>query len=76
MQHSSYMTEEDYENLSFLLNLTNEAFDEWWETVDENDRNYALSILKVAEVEILEKIQEKTGDLGLAKTTLASLFKN
>jgi hypothetical protein len=69
------MTEEDYENLSFLLNLTNEAFDEWWETVDENDRNYALSILKVAEVEILEKIQEKTGDLGLAKTTLASLFK-
>jgi hypothetical protein len=70
------MTEEDYENLSFLLNLTNEAFDEWWETVDENDRNYALSILKVAEVEILEKIQEKTGDLGLAKTTLASLFKN
>ena len=70
------MTEEDYENLSFLLNLTNEAFDEWWETVDENDQNYALSILKVAEVEILEKIQEKTGDLGLAKTTLASLFKN
>lgn len=75
MQHSSYMTEEDYENLSFLLNLTNDAFDEWWETVDENDQNYALSILKVAEVEILEKIQEKTGDLSLAKTTLASLFK-
>jgi hypothetical protein len=69
------MTEEDYENLSFLLNLTNDAFDEWWETVDENDQNYALSILKVAEVEILEKIQEKTGDLSLAKTTLASLFK-
>lgn len=64
------MTEEDYDNLNFLLNLTNDAFSEWWDTLEEDDKDYALSILKVAEHEIIEKIQEKTGDLSLAKTAL------
>jgi hypothetical protein len=69
------MNEEDYDNLHFLLNLSSEAFNEWWDTIDEEDRDYALSILKVAECEIIEKIQEKTGDLKLAKSALASIFK-
>ena len=64
------MTEEDYANLFFLLSLSNEAFDEWWEIIDQDDKDYALSILKVAETEIIEKIQEKTGDLSLAVDAL------
>lgn len=69
------MTEEDYANLFFLLNLSNEAFDEWGDTIDEDDKDYALSILKVAEHEIIEKVQEKTGDLSLAANALNSIFK-
>lgn len=64
------MTDEDYENLSFLLNLSEEAFNQWWEMIDEDDRDYALTLLKTAQHEIIDIVQEKTNDLSLAKLAL------
>lgn len=69
------MTEEDYNNLYFLLNISNETFEDWWDTIDQEDRDYALSLLKVAEHEIIETIQEKTGVLDAAVEVLSRFTK-
>lgn len=69
------MTEEDYNNLYFLLNISSEAFEDWWDTIDQEDRDYALSLLKVAEHEIIETIQEKTGVLDAAAEVLSRFTK-
>ena len=69
------MSEEDYENLNFLLSISNETFNDWWDTVDEDDRDYALTLLKVAEHEIIEMAQKKTGDLSLANQVLSKFHQ-
>lgn len=65
------MSDEDYDNLEFLLSISREEFDEWWDTVDDNERRHALTILKMAQHEIIERAQEKTGELDLAKKALS-----
>jgi len=65
------MSKEDYDNLEFLLSISRDEFDEWWETVDDEERRYALTILKMAQHEIIERAQEQTGDLSLARSALS-----
>jgi hypothetical protein len=69
------MTEEDYQNLFFLLNISAETFNDWWDSADQDDRDYALTLLKTAEHEIIDIIQEKYGDLSAAKSVLKKIFK-
>ena len=69
------MTEEDYQNLFFLLNISHETFNDWWDSADEDDRDYALILLKTAEHEIIDMIQEKNGDLREAREVLQKIFK-
>lgn len=69
------MTEEDCQNLFFLLNISTETFNDWWDSADQEDRDYALTLLKTAEHEIIDIIQEKYGDLSAAKSVLEKIFK-
>lgn len=69
------MTEEDYQNLFFLLSISSETFNDWWDSADEDDRDYALSLLKMAEHEIIDIIQERQSDLSAARNVLAKIFK-
>lgn len=64
------MSDEDYENLSFLLNISEETFNKWWDMIDDDDRDYALTLLKTAQHEIIDIVQEKTNDLSLARLAL------
>jgi hypothetical protein len=39
------MDDYDRSNLLFLLNASPEVLEDWWDTVDEDDREYASELL-------------------------------
>ena len=45
----------DRENLHFLLNISQEVFDDWIESVDCEDIEYALELVREAKLEIIER---------------------
>lgn len=45
----------DRENLHFLLNISPEVFDEWVNTVDCEDIEYALQLVREAKLEFIER---------------------
>lgn len=49
------MNSKDRENLHFLLNISQEIFDDWIESVDCEDIEYALELVREAKLEIIER---------------------
>lgn len=49
------MNSKDRENLHFLLNISQEVFDDWIESVDCEDIEYALELVREAKLEIIER---------------------
>lgn len=62
------MEPRDQENLKFLMSLrTEEEWGEWAASVDEDDRLYAVSLLQLGRMEIIDKVVEKYSDLAEAQ---------
>jgi hypothetical protein len=53
------MNEYDRNNLQFILSLKNPAeWEEWAETLSEDDLRYALELIKIAQAESLVQMME------------------
>lgn len=58
------MNARDRENLFFLLNVSQETFDEWANDVDIEDIEYALNLVREAKLEIIERAIDKIDEVG------------
>lgn len=53
------MNEHDRNNLNFLLNVSEDVLKDWYFSVDEDDIQYAIELLTMAEVEMDYELYEK-----------------
>ena len=49
------MNKRDRDNLNFILSLNEEQFDEWIETLDADDLDYAVELIRIGRTENLLK---------------------
>lgn len=68
------MDQHDRENLMFLLSLRDQQqWQEWAESVSDDDIRYANALLQVGRLEIIDEIVEKFSDLGEAQMVVEYL---
>jgi hypothetical protein len=58
------MNEWDRDNLDFIMNCSEEGFDEWLDQADNDDINYALSLIRMAKTEMMVQELELTDDIS------------
>lgn len=56
------MNDKDMNNILFILNRTQEELDIWWHSMDEEDREYAMWIIKAYREELI-RMQETYEEL-------------
>jgi hypothetical protein len=52
------MNDWDRNNLHFILNTDDGAFEEWLDQADNDDIDYALSLIRIAKAELLTQEHE------------------
>jgi adenine C2-methylase RlmN of 23S rRNA A2503 and tRNA A37 len=52
------MNDWDRDNLQFILNTTDESFEDWLDQADNDDVEYALSLIRTAKAELLTQEYE------------------
>jgi len=52
------MNDWDRDNLQFILNTTDESFEDWLDQADNDDIDYALSLIRTAKAELLTQEHE------------------
>jgi hypothetical protein len=57
------MNDWDRDNLHFILNTTDESFEEWLDQADNGDVDYALSLIRMAKAELLTQEHELLDDV-------------
>ena len=57
------MNDWDRDNLFFIMNTTNEGFDEWLEQADDDDIQYALELIRMAKAELMVQEMEFTDEI-------------
>jgi len=58
------MNEWDRDNLDFIMNCSEDGFDEWLDQADNDDINYALSLIRLAKTELMVQEMELTDDIS------------
>jgi hypothetical protein len=58
------MNEWDRDNLEFIMNTTNESFDEWLDQADNDDIAYALELIRMAKAELMVQEMEFTDEIS------------
>jgi hypothetical protein len=58
------MNEWDRDNLDFIMNCSEDGFDEWLDQADNDDINYALSLIRLAKTEMMVQEMELTDDIS------------
>lgn len=54
------MNEHDFQNLRFILLASPDVLADWYETIDEDDREYAMELLQAACLsDVIEILEEK-----------------
>lgn len=74
------MNQRDRGNLEFIMNLSKSEIVQWWDTVDEDDRGYALELVTTRSKEILAKttnciIDKDIVNLDAARAVLSKWCK-
>lgn len=67
------MNEWDRDNLNFIMNISEDGFDEWLDQADDDDVDYALSLIRIAKSELLVEelnIMDDVEDTAVAKAIL------
>lgn len=64
----------DLNNLSYIMSLNNEQFDEWMLTVSDDDINYAIEIIQARRAELIMAEHDLLED-ELDVTEAATLLK-
>ena len=52
------MNDWDRDNLHFILNTTDKSFEDWLDQADNDDVEYALSLIRTAKAELLTQEYE------------------
>jgi hypothetical protein len=52
------MNDWDRDNLQFILNTTDESFEDWLDQADNDDIDYALGLIRTAKAELLTQEHE------------------
>jgi hypothetical protein len=52
------MNDWDRDNLHFILNTTDESFEEWLDQAENDDIDYALGLIRTAKAELLTQEHE------------------
>ena len=52
------MNDWDRDNLHFILNATDDSFEDWLDQADNDDIDYALSLIRTAKAELLTQEHE------------------
>jgi len=58
------MNEWDRDNLNFIMNTSEEGFDEWLDQADNDDVAYALELIRMAKAELMIQEMEFTDDVS------------
>lgn len=58
------MNEWDRDNLEFIMNTTDESFDEWLDQADNDDIAYALELIRMAKAELMVQEMEFTDEIS------------
>lgn len=58
------MNDWDRDNLNFIMNTTDEGFDEWLDQADNDDVAYALELIRMAKAELMIQEMEFTDDIS------------
>ena len=69
------MDEHDRKNLEFLLNAEPGVLLDWYEKMDVDDHMYAMALLEVARLELLDQIVITRDDCADAQHLLKNIFK-
>lgn len=67
------MNDWDRNNLNFILSLTPEQFEDWYSSIDQDDVEYAIELIKQGRLETAMKVAEifdNTEDLTEANKVL------
>jgi hypothetical protein len=57
------MNDRDRDNLNFLLKVSPEVFENWFDQADQDDINYALELLEIRKAELALKEVEFSDDV-------------
>lgn len=71
------MNPNDIKNLEYIKSLTDEQFDEWIETLAEDDINYALELLQKARANLIlleVELADEVEDLAAAQAVLKGIM--
>lgn len=71
------MNDYDKNNLNFILNLPDKEIPIWFNTISEDDRNYALELLRDYRTELILhalEMEDEVEDVSQAKEYLKSLL--
>ena len=52
------MNDWDRDNLHFILNTTDDSFEDWLDQADNDDIDYALNLIRTAKAELLTQEHE------------------
>ena len=58
------MNEWDRDNLNFIMNTSEEGFDEWLDQADNDDVDYALELIRMAKAELMVQEMEFTDEVS------------
>jgi len=73
MLWKSNMNDWDKNNIQFILSLDEEGFEDWYATLDTDDMDYALELLKQARTEVnmqLVSLHDDIEDVSDASSVL------
>ena len=69
------MDDHDRKNLEFLLNAEPDVLIEWYKQMSVDDHLYAMALLEVARVELLDMIVSTRDDCADANRLLKNIFQ-
>jgi hypothetical protein len=58
------MNDWDRDNLNFIMNTTDEGFEEWLDQADNEDVEYALELIRMAKAELMVQEMEFTDEIS------------
>ena len=69
------MDEHDRKNLEFLLNAGPDVLADWYSQMSEDDHQYAMESLEVAQYELIDMFVQTRADCADANILLKNIFQ-
>jgi hypothetical protein len=64
------MRKRDIDNLSFVLSLSKDDFPRWYDTLEDDDKQYCMELLLCHKYDLIDKKIDKKNNFTLANEVL------